>query len=117
MKDILFKKVSDLKKRTKLLSISQHSEDKECKTHVQKSFVYMISPVEETDPQPSHPQVYITKSVNTKTKVEHFCFEVKGSFYLSYNRSLMKVRFHHTLKIDIAWKTKIFSPKKSAVLT
>ena len=117
MKEIMFKKLSDLKKRTKHLSISQHSEDKDCKTHVQKSFSYIVSKMEGQEPEVVAPQVFIKKSLNTKTGVETFTFEVKGSFYMSYNRSMMKVRFHHTLNIEILWKEKVFSPKKSAVLT
>ena len=117
MKEIMFKKLSDLKKRTKHLSISQHAEDKDCKTHVQKSFSYIVSQMDGAEPEIVPPQVYIKKTFNSKTKVETFSFEVKGSFYMSYNRCLMKVRFHHTLNIEILWKDKVFSPKKSAVLT
>ncbi len=117
MKEILFKKKSDLKRRTKLLSISQDNEDKDCKTHVQKSFSYIVSGAESREEEIVAPQVYIRKTLNTKTHVEQFCFEVKGSFYMSHNRCLLKVRFHHTLVIDITWKDKVFSPKKSAVLT
>ena len=117
MKEILFKKMSDLKRRTKHLSISQDAEDKDCRTHVQKSFSYIVSRVDEAQEDVQPPQIYIKKTFNSKTLVEQFCFEVKGSFYLTHNRFLTKVRFHHTLLIDIVWKSKVFSPKKSAVLT
>ena len=117
MKEILFKKMSDLKRKTKHLSISQHSEDKDCKTHVQKSFSYIVSMADQADEAVNAPQIYIKKTFNSKTMTEQFCFEVKGSFLLSNNRFLTKVRFHHTLRIDILWKNKVFSPKKSAVLT
>lgn len=117
MKEILFKKNSDIQKRTKTLSISHINEDKDCKTHVKKSFIYMVSKVEEVEDQIQPPQIFIRKTINNKTREEHFIFEVKGYFFMSHQRFLMKVRFHHTLVIDIFWKDKIFSPKKSAVLT
>ena len=117
MKEVMFKKISDLKRRTKHLSISQSSEDKDCKTVVQKSFSYIVTRVDSLEEPLNPPQIFIQKNLNTKTKVEQFRFEVKGSFYMSHNRFLMKVRFHHTLQIDLTWKTKVFSPKKSAVLT
>ena len=80
MKEILFKKMSDLKRRTKHISIGQESEDKDCKTHVQKSFSYIVSRVDQAEEEVQPPQIYIKKAFNSKTLVEQFSFEVKGSF-------------------------------------
>ena len=116
MKEILFKNVTSLPKRRKIISISETSEDKECKTFVRKSFVYLVTPqmrVEQTIPQPD---VYIRKFYSTKTKEERFSFRVKGYFYIAQEYCFLKVSFCHRLKINILWKAKIFSPK-SATLT
>ncbi len=116
MKEILFKKKIDLTNRIKSFSISSDSEDKECKTHVEKSFLYNVLLADKTeDLEP--PQIHIKKSIDTAKKLEKFNFQVKGSFYMTRDRVLIKVDFHHTLNIEIVWKTKIFSPKKSEVLT
>ena len=117
MKNIVFKKNIDAEDKTKSLSIIQQFEDKECKTEIQKSFRYAVSSAELNAPQVCEPQIYITKSIDTKKKVEMFNFQVKGSFYITHIRLLWKVEFHHTLDIKINWKEKIFSPKKSEVLT
>ncbi len=116
MKEILFRNATSLAKRRKALSISEISEDKECKTFVRKSFIYLVTPqmrVEQTVPQPD---IYIRKFTSAKTKEEKFSFRVKGYFYIAKDYCFLKVSFCHCLKINILWKAKIFSPK-SATLT
>ena len=116
MKEILFKKKLDLTNRLKSFSITSDTEDKECKMRVEKSFLYNVTLADKTEDL-EVPQIYIKKSMDTHKKLEKFNFQVKGSFYTSRDRILIKVDFHHTLDIQINWKTKIFSPKKSEVLT
>jgi len=117
MKDILYKKRQSLKNRHKVISISERSEDKDCKTHVRKSFAYMVSKTEPIDYGDGHPEIYIKKSFNSKTREERFSFKVKGFFFMNQRRSVLKVDFCHTLNIHIAWKKKAFSSNKSATLT
>ncbi len=117
MKNIIFKKQNDLKKRLKSLSLSQTTEDKDCLTEVIKSFEYKVEEADEMQQEIKPPEVYIKKYFNTQSGIERVDFEVQGSFYLSQNRFLYRVKFHHILNIQITWKNKIFSPKKSAVLT
>ena len=108
MREILFKNMTSLKRRKKTLSVSEHSEDKECQTFVKKSFIYLVSPQAQVDNALSVPVVYIRKHRNTKTQQESFCFRIKGYFYLAKDASFFKVRFCHCLKIHILWKTKQF---------
>lgn len=117
MKKILFKKRIDINKRMKTFSIYSKTEDHECKTDVRKGFAYAVDVAKEARPQCKAPLVFIRKSFDTKKGIEGFSFHVKGHFYVTHNRTLMRVRFHHTLDIEIKWKVKNFSPKKSASLT
>ena len=102
--------------RSKAISVSESSEDKECKTYVRKNFVYIVSPDVEPQEELSQPDIFIKKSYDTKTKEEKFSFRVKGSFFITRDRAIYKVSFCHSLNINIAWKTKVFSPK-SVTLT
>ena len=116
MKEILFKNATSVPKKRKAISISETSEDKECKTFVRKSFIYLVTPqmrIEQTIPQPD---ITIRKFYCTKTKEEKFSFRVKGYFYIAKEYCFLKVSFCHSLKINILWKAKVFSPK-SATLT
>jgi hypothetical protein len=117
MKKVLYKRKVDFKERTKELSLSSRTEDAQSVTQVQKGFLYTVTPVQEAKEVPSQPEISIFKEFDTKKRIEKFKFEVKGFFYLDHGRSLVKVDFKHKLDIYIKWKTKNFSPKKSAVLT
>ena len=115
VKQITFKKLSDIRKGTKSLSVHHKNEDQNAITDVRKTFLYLVTQEEAMEPNHQPPQIYIRKCFDSKTHNERFCFRVKGSFYMTYSRLLLKVRFHHTLKILVI--NKILSPKKSAVLT
>ena len=116
MREILFKNETSIAKRRKTILISERSEDKECKTSVRKSFIYLVSPEVRMEQPVNQPDIYIRKSYNTKTKEEKFSFRVKGYFYIAKENCFLKVYFCHCLKINIFWKAKVFSPK-SATLT
>ena len=117
MKKVLYKKRINLKKRLKTFSIYSRSEDQECKTKVRKGFAYAVDWARKSKPHSKPPLIFINKTFDTKKGIETFSFHVKGYFYINYNRELMRVRFHHTLDIEIKWKVKDFSPKKSVSLT
>ncbi len=117
MNKLLLEKNIDLGNRTKALAVSQKVEDADSITHIRKSFVYKLFYVQEQEPLAEHPEVVIRKIVDTKRRVEKFSFYVTGFFYMNHKRMMLKVGFRHTLDIDILWKDKNFSSKKSAVMT
>ncbi len=117
MREILYRKKQSLKTRRKIISLSERAEDTECRTHVRKSFVYIVTKVTEVKETLAQPEVFVKKAFNTKTKEENFSFRVKGSFYMNRDRVLFKIDFCHSLRIRIVWKTKNLSPKKSVTLT
>ena len=108
--------MTSLLNRSKAISVSESSEDKECKTYVRKNFVYIVSPDVDAQEEIAQPDIFIKKSYDSKTKEERFSFRVKGSFFITRERAFYKVSFCHSLNINITWKVKIFSPK-SVTLT
>lgn len=117
MKDVLFNKSLNLNKRVKELSIKQENEDNLCVTYVNKHFLYYISKFDPREDEVREPQISIVKNIDTKNLVESFNFQVKGSYLITIDRKKYKVFFKHRLNIRIEWKKKIFSPKKSEILT
>lgn len=117
MREILYKKRQSVKHRRKVISIYERAEDKECKTYIRKSFAYIVSLADKSQSSAQDPEIYIKKYYDSKTQTEQFSFKVKGSFFMTKERYVLKVEFCHTLRILIAWKSKVFSPKKSATLT
>ncbi len=116
MKEVLYRNATSLPKGRKAIFISEKCEDKECRTYVRKSFVYLVSPEMRVCQPANAPDIHIRKAYNSKTKEEKFTFRIKGYFYITKDFSVLKVRFCHSLKIKILWKSKLFSPK-SATLT
>ena len=117
MKQVTLNRRSSPEHGTKRFSILQMNEERDCSTRVYKSFRYHLSHLDASEKLSDVPDIYITKNIDTRRRIERFSFTVVGAFYLGSNRQLYKVNFQHTLKIQINWKTKIFSPKKSEILT
>ena len=117
MKNIIFRKSLDPETRTKSLSVQQNTEDKDCKTQVRKSFKYKVTDAQPGQAEATEPQIYIRKKFDTKKQIELFHFQVKGDFCVTHQRMSYSVQFEHSLEIEIHWKSKAFSPKKSVVLT
>ena len=110
-RDILHKTTGILQGRGKVITLREHAEEKECVTDVRKNFIYLTSEAQ-SEEKPSVPHVRINKSFDSVRCDEKFSFRVKGFFYVNHSRRLMKVDYCHTLKINLHWKTKAFSPKK-----
>lgn len=117
MRTVEFKRAYNKAKGIKHLTITQASEDANSSTHVDKSFIYQAVVVDSASENVQAPQIHVKKFIDTKQQIEKFTFEVKGSFLVTHDRKYVKIKFHHRLHIEIRWKNKIFSPKKSAVLT
>ena len=117
MREVLYRKRKTNNKRHKLISLIERTADKDCTTYVRKHFVYFVDK-QMTDPEPLQPpEIHIKKAFDSKKKEEAFHFRVKGVFYLTHGRHLVRVRFCHTLHISIIWKNQALFPKKSATLT
>ena len=115
MRDILHKTTAILKGRGKVISLREHAEEKECVTDVRKNFIYLASEAQHEE-EPSIPQVHIKKFFDSVSNDEKFSFRVKGFFYVNHSRRLMKVDYCHTLRINLHWKVKATSPKKTVTM-
>ncbi len=109
MREVLYKKRRSVQKRRKAISISERTEDKQCKTHVRKNFVYVVSKNVVTNPHAVAPEVFVNKFYDSNTKEEKFSFRIKGSFYVARNDKHVEVKFCHVLNICIHWKLKMDS--------
>jgi len=117
MKQMIFKRLHNPAKRRKVVVITSHTEDTQCKTMVRKSFAYKVTTVDGALAPVAEPNIFIHKKYDTKKRVERFNFRVKGGFYLTRERTCVRVDFHHALTIAVTWKAKMISPKQSEVLT
>jgi vacuolar-type H+-ATPase subunit E/Vma4 len=116
MKQILHTSRAAYHNRAKIIKIVEKAEDSECLTQVRKTFIYVVSAVVDETQKLPEPQIKIRKSFDTKTREEKFAFRIKGGIYVNHNRRLLRVDYSHTLRINLKWKTKVFSPKKSVTM-
>lgn len=117
MKKIIYKRNNDFNKKLKKVGIIQLLSDDNSKTRIEKEFTYRIYATDKVNPSVKPPEIHIFKQMDSERGVERFNLHVKGYFYMTHNRVLVKVKFEHKLDIKILWKSKVFSPKKSEVLT
>ena len=115
MRDILHKTTGILKGRGKVITLREHAEEKECVTDVRKNFIYLATEAQSEEPQIT-PRVHIKKSFDSVNRDEKFSFRVKGFFYVNHSRRLMKVDYCHTLRINLHWKIKSSTPKKTVTM-
>ncbi len=111
MRDILHKTTAVLQGRGKVITLREHTDEKECVTDVRKNFVYVATEAQSEGKQ-SIPRVHIAKSFDSVRRDEKFSFRVKGFFYVNHSRRLMRVDYCHTLRINLHWKIKAPTPKK-----
>jgi hypothetical protein len=115
MREILHKTTEILQGRGKVITLREHTEEKECITDIRKNFIYMASEAQSEEKQ-SIPQVHIAKSFDSVRRDEKFSFRVKGFFYVNHSRRLMKVAYCHTLRINLHWKIKASAPTKTVTM-
>lgn len=115
MRNVFHKTTGILQGRGKVITLREHAEEKDCTTDVRKNFVYVATEAQSEEKQ-SIPQVHIKKSFDSVRRTERFSFRVKGFFYVNHSRRLMKVNYSHTLRINLHWKMKVTSPKKTVTM-
>jgi hypothetical protein len=115
MRDIFHKTTGILQGRGKVITLREHSEEKECVTDVRKNFIYVAVEAQGQEEQ-SIPQVHIAKAFDGVRGDEKFSFRVKGFFYVNHSRRLVKVAYCHTLRINLHWKIKATTPKKTVTM-
>ena len=106
MREILYKNLTSIKKRRRVIFVSERSENKDYKTQTSKTFVYFVKRELQKNIQTTQPIFYITKFFNSYTQEEKFILRVKGTFFVIRPQGFQEITFCHSMRIHI-W------PKKS----
>ena len=115
MRDIFHKTEAVLHGRGKVITLREHAEENESITDVRKNFIYVVTEAQ-FEEKSSSPKVHIRKFFDSVSHDEKFSFRVKGFFYVNQSRGLMRVDYCHTLRINLHWKAKVSSPKKTVTM-
>ena len=114
MKDVAYIK-REMVDRGRVVSVREHSQDKDCETRVMKNFVYLVSWADAIPQEPEAPEIRITKKISAEDKTESFVFKVKGSIYVKEKRFIYRVRYCHSLCVHLYWKNHVLSTKPAAL--
>jgi hypothetical protein len=119
MRHVVYTKNDLVRSRGRVVSVRENIADADSDTCVVKNFVYLVRRVDACPPVESlpSPQIRIHKKVDTQHPAEGFFFKVKGVVYIKKNRFIFQIRYSHSLRIRILWKTHVLSSDNPAALT
>ena len=102
MRDLLFKNLTSIGKRRKIISSSEITDKEGVRRVINR---HMVCIVKEIDPNFKEakplPYLYVRKEHNDKDQVEKFFCRMKANIYATSGDKLYMVRFMHSLKITL----------------
>lgn len=101
MRDLLFKNLTSVNKKRKIVSSSEIMDKEGTRTVIKRHFVYIIREVDNNAAKPL-PSVYVLKERDTRQESEKFFCKLKNSVYALHNDKLYIILFMHTLKISLS---------------
>ena len=102
MRDMVFKNLTSVDKRKRVLWASETINEDGILTKIHKYLIYIIKEVSREDVHKTDkPEIFIQKYHDTKEKTEKFHIKIKGGVYCMNKEKSFFVIFCHTLKIDL----------------
>ncbi|MBU1124973.1 MAG: hypothetical protein KKC84_03025 [Candidatus Omnitrophica bacterium] len=104
MQDLLFKNLTSIDKRRKIISCSEILDKEGVRSIVRRHFVYFIREIVEEDlPEvQERPQLFVIKERDTKLQREKFFCKIKGYVYVVKNQKKYQITYIHSLKVVLA---------------
>lgn len=104
MRDMVFKNLTSMDKRKKVLWASETFSEDGILTRIHKYLIYIIKEVRPEDIPDAldKPEIHVLKCRDTREKTEKFHIRLKGGLYCEANGKNFFVSFCHTLKIDLS---------------
>lgn len=103
MRDLLFRNLTSLDHRKKILASSEIFDKSGIRTVVRRHFVYIVKEVAadvKIQKQPSY--LFVLKERKTAQRIEKFFCRMKGSIYAISNEKVYCITFMHSLKICLS---------------
>lgn len=102
MRDLLFKNLTSLDRRRKIIASSEVVEKQGMRSIIRRHFICMLKEIkDEHNIEKPLPHVRIVKEHNTREQREKFFCKIKGSLCAVNKGKLFLVIFMHSLKIDL----------------
>ena len=102
MRDLLYKNLTSLDHRRKIIASSEVVEKKGIRSIIRRHFICLLKEIkDEHNIQKPAPHVHIFKEHNAREQREKFFCKIKGSLCAVNKGKLFLVIFMHSLKIDL----------------
>jgi hypothetical protein len=101
MRDLLFKNLTSLDKKRKIISTCEVADKEGIRTIIRRHFVCMVRRVEDNKVIKPAPYLYVLKERQTREAKETFLCKIKNSVFVTYKDELYLVLYMQTLKISL----------------
>ena len=81
MRDLLFKNLTSLEHKRKIIASSEISDKEGVHSVIRRHFIYMVKEVKSQELEKPLPYLYVEKIRNTKEQKQKFFCKIKGSVY------------------------------------
>ena len=101
MRDMLFKNLTSLDKKRKILASSEISDRQGVRSIIRRHFICIVREIKDIHIQRPLPYLYILKEHNNREQKEKFFCRIKGSLFAVSNGKLFLIYFMHSIKINL----------------
>ena len=101
MRDLLFKNMTSIDKRKRVLSSSETSSAEGVRSVVHRHFIWLLKEAKQIKEKRPMPCLYVLKKCDSKGHKEKFYCKLKGCLYVIRGKKLYQVLFMHSLQIHL----------------
>ncbi|MEK7173283.1 MAG: hypothetical protein AAB740_04920 [Patescibacteria group bacterium] len=101
MHDLIFKNLTSFDRKKRVLLAFERFNKDGVFTEKERKFIYLIREVSSANAVLDPPQLFVVKSVDSKTLQERFFCKIKASLYVQNEKKLFLVRFRHSIRIKL----------------
>ena len=101
MHDLIFKNLTSFDRKKRVLLAFERFNKDGVFTEKERKFIYLIREVSSANAVLDPPQLFVVKSVDSKTLQERFFCKIKASLYVQNKKKLFLVRFRHSIRIKL----------------
>lgn len=102
MRDLIFKNLTSLEKKRKILATSEIVDKQGVRSIIRRHFIYIVKEIKGSpEVKRPLPYVYVLKERNNRLQEEKFFCRMKGSVFTVCNGRLFLILYMHSLKITL----------------
>jgi len=101
MRDLLFKNLTSLDKKRRIVASCEVVERQGMRSTIQRHFICVVKEIAKNETERPLPYLYIRKERNNRELKERFFCKIKGSIFAIYEGRLFLITFMHSLKINL----------------